>query len=110
MGAPDIELLWWAGCPSTERALAELRGVLDELGVSDAEIRTTEMRTDEEARERRFLGSPTILFDGEDPFAADEDEVGLSCRVYRRRDGTLSPTPDPGDLRDALLELQETRR
>jgi hypothetical protein len=103
MGIPDIELLWWAGCPSTERALTELRSVLEEAGLSDAEIRRTEMRTDEEARERRFLGSPTILIDGEDASAADlEEDVGLSCRVYRRRDGTISPTPDPQDMRDAL--------
>src|SRR5437763_6185039 len=109
MSAPDIELLWWAGCPSTERALAELRATLEGLGLADAEIRMTELRADEEASERGFLGSPTILIDGEDPFALDDDEVGLSCRVYRRRDGTVSPTPDPDDLRDALLSLQEAR-
>jgi hypothetical protein len=102
MSAPDIELLWWAGCPSTERALAELRDVLDELGLGDLEIRATELETEEEARERGFLGSPTVLIGGEDPFARDEGEIGLSCRVYRLRDGRISPVPDPDDLRDAL--------
>jgi hypothetical protein len=28
--------------------------------------------------------------------------VGLACRIYRRRDGRISPTPDPADVRDAL--------
>jgi hypothetical protein len=28
--------------------------------------------------------------------------VGLTCRVYRLRDGRFSPVPDPDDLRDAL--------
>jgi hypothetical protein len=33
----------------------------------------------------------------------DPDEVvGLACRVYRRRDGRIAPTPDPDDMRDAL--------
>jgi hypothetical protein len=110
MSPLEIELIWWAGCPSTERALAELRGILGEFGLDDVAIRTTELRTEEEARERGFLGSPTLLVDGEDPFAGgDDDEIGLSCRVYRRRDGTVSPTPDPDDLRDALVR-QEARR
>jgi glutaredoxin len=103
MDTPQVELLWWAGCPSTERALAELRGVMAELGLAASEVNVIEMGSEEQAREREFRGSPTILIDGQDPFAGDgEQEVGLSCRVYRRRDGRVSPTPDPQDLRDAL--------
>ena len=50
----------------------------------------------------RFLGSPTILVDGEDVAPPSDEPVGLNCRVYRRRDGRVSPTPDPNDLHDAL--------
>ena len=32
----------------------------------------------------------------------DDEPVGLNCRIYRRRDGRVSPTPDPEDVRDAL--------
>jgi hypothetical protein len=97
----DVELLWWAGCPSTERALAEVRDALAELGLSDVEVRMTEIATDQDAHVARFAGSPTILVDGAD-VAPVNDEIGLACRVYRRRDGRVSPTPDPEDLRDAL--------
>jgi hypothetical protein len=97
----DVELRWWAGCPSTERALAELREALAELGLAGTDVRMTEIATDEDARVTGFAGSPTILIDGAD-VAPTADEVGLSCRVYRRRDGRVSPTPDPEDLRDAL--------
>jgi len=31
-----------------------------------------------------------------------DEPTGLTCRVYRRRDGRVSPTPDPADVRDAL--------
>ncbi len=79
-----------------------VRETLDELGWDDVAIRSTEMRTDEDAHERGFRGSPTILIDGEDPFARSDEEVGLSCRVYRRRDGRASPLPDPEELREAL--------
>jgi hypothetical protein len=100
---PEIELLWWAGCPSTERALAELRSALRELGLDGTELKVTEIKTDEDADDAGFLGSPTILIDGRDLVpAGPDDAIGLSCRVYRRRDGRISPTPDPDDLRDAL--------
>ncbi len=105
MRIPDIELLWWEGCPSTETALAELREALDQVGLADAEIRTRKIRTEDEAGELRFAGSPTILIDGHDVADTADQQIGLSCRVYRRRDGRISPTPDPDDLRDALREV-----
>jgi hypothetical protein len=99
----DVELLWWEGCPSTERALAAVREALSDLGLEDVEVRTREIKGDEHAEQAGFLGSPTILIDGADlvPAAAGE-QIGLSCRIYRRRDGRVSPIPDPEDLREAL--------
>jgi glutaredoxin len=99
----NVQLLWWEGCPSTEKALAALREALSELGLTDVEVHAREIETDDEARDAGFVGSPTILIDGVDlvPATADE-QIGLSCRVYRRRDGRISPIPDPVDLREAL--------
>ena len=100
--------MWWEGCPSTERALDAVREALAEIGLDDVQVRMREIQTDEDAQNARFLGSPTILIDGEDivPAAADE-HIGLSCRVYRRRDGRISPTPDPDDLSEALRREAE---
>jgi hypothetical protein len=54
-------------------------------------------------------GRLTILVNGVDPvdLAGCEDESGdqpaaLSCRLYRRVDGRISPTLDPADVRAAL--------
>src|SRR5437763_6197297 len=103
MPSPHIELLWWEGCPSTERALAALREALEQLGIEDSDVQMREIQTDEDALQTDFRGSPTILIDGVDLVPAKPGEpIGLSCRVYRRRDGRISPTPDPDDLRDAL--------
>jgi len=101
-----VELLWWEGCPSTERALTELREALDELGLP-GDVAMREIRTDTEAEAAAFTGSPTILIDGVELMAAlgkggDAEPAGLNCRVYVRRDGRVSPTPDPEDLREAL--------
>jgi hypothetical protein len=104
---PDVELLWWDGCPSTERALTELRAVLDDLGLAGTEIRRTQITTDEDARSASFVGSPTILVDGRDVVPPPDGEpAALNCRIYQRRDGRISPTPDPDDLRDALEAAQ----
>ena len=101
----QIELLWWQGCPSTEKAFSELRGALADVGLQDEEPKLREIETDEQAQAEGFRGSPTILIDGVDRLeAGDGEPVGLSCRIYRRRDGGIAPTPDPADLRDALRE------
>jgi hypothetical protein len=103
----NVELLWWEGCPSTEPALAAVREALSELGLSGVEVRMREIATEDEAQDAGFVGSPTILIDGKDLVpAADDEQIGLSCRVYRRRDGRVSPIPDPDDLREALQRAE----
>ena len=99
---PTVELLWWEGCPSTQRALAELRQALTDVGLDGLDVRMREIATDEESDETGFVGSPTILIDGVDIVPPQDEPTGLTCRVYVRRDGRYAPTPDPDDLRDAL--------
>jgi hypothetical protein len=114
MHIPEIELLWWEGCPSTERALNELRQALADVGIRDTEVQLREVRSDADAELAGFAGSPTILIDGVDVVPGGfEESTGLSCRVYRRRDGGIRPTPDPDDLREALrraLAREEVNR
>lgn len=105
IGTPRVELLWWEGCPSHPRALADLRAAMEELGLDAAAIDVREIVSNAQAGADAFPGSPTIRIDGRDVQPPpDGDPPALSCRVYRRRDGRVSPTPDPQDLRDALRE------
>ena len=109
----NVELLWWEGCPSTERALTAVREALTDLGLDGVEVRMREIKDDGDAAEAGFVGSPTILLDGIDLVPAADEQIGLSCRVYRRRDGRVSPIPDPDDLREALrlaAERPEVKR
>jgi hypothetical protein len=99
-----VELLWWAGCPSHPQALADLRTAMVELGLDPDTIELREIASDADAHAERFLGSPTIRVDGLDAKPTDDEHYGLTCRVYHRRDGRVSPTPDPADLRDALSQ------
>lgn len=98
----DIELRFWEGCPSHPAALADLRAALSEQGLDPDAVRTHEVVTQDEATELGFVGSPTIVVDGEDLFDTSDQPPSLTCRVYRLRDGRFSPTPDPEDLREFL--------
>ena len=54
------------------------------------------------------MGSPTIRVDGRDIQPPREQPAGLTCRVYRLRDGRVSALPDRQDVRDTLVNaIQE---
>ncbi len=97
-----VELLYWDGCPSHPQALAELRAAMDELGLDPDAVHVREIDTEDAAEAERFTGSPTIRVDGADIQDTIDEPTALTCRVYHRRDGRISPVPDPDDLRDAL--------
>ena len=100
---PRVELLWWEGCPSWGRALADLRDAMEEAGLNPDAIELREVPTDRDAERAGFVGSPTVRVAGRDiQPPGPEEAAGLTCRVYRLRDGRFSPVPDPADLRDAL--------
>jgi hypothetical protein len=103
---PMIEFLFWEGCPSHERALAELTAELERQGINRDQLRITEIETEVDAQREHFIGSPTIRVDGKDIFDPGDTPYGLDCRVYFRRDGRASPLPDPDDLRDAIAQLK----
>ena len=98
-----VELLYWDGCPSYPEAQALLERVLAEHGL-DADVELREVRSEEEATELRFPGSPTIRVEGRDvdPEGA-ESRPALTCRIYRTRDGRVSPIPSREQLEDALV-------
>ena len=103
-----IELFYWDGCPSHPEALALLQEVLAERGL-DTAVELREVLNDAEAEELRFPGSPTIRIDGRDVVDPGGEPVLLTCRIYHRRDGRISPTPDPADLREALRAARDRR-
>src|SRR5215218_10530946 len=100
--SPTVELLWWEGCPSWERALAILRDEMSSLGLEPDSVEVREVRTEGDADREEFVGSPTIRVDGRDVQPPGQEPVGLTCRVYRLRDGRISPLPDLDDLREIL--------
>jgi hypothetical protein len=101
-----VELLFWEGCPSHPKALSELRAVMMQVGLDPNAVILREIHTDSDARREDFVGSPTIRINGLDIQPPKGEPFGLTCRVYHRRDGRISPTPDPADVREALATAQ----
>lgn len=98
--AMRIELLVVAECPNENAAVDLIGAAVVETGVH-AEVTRTIIASQDQARERGFVGSPTFLLDGSDPFAQPEAPVALACRLYTTPDG-LRGVPALRDLRQAL--------
>ena len=75
---------------------------MTDLGLDPATLREIDVQTEDDALRERFIGSPTIRVDGRDVAQPTGEPTREACRVYRWRDGSLAPVPDPDDLRTAL--------
>lgn len=78
-----------------------LREALRAEGLANIEPILELVATPEDAEHLRFVGSPTVLVNGRDPFADGDVAFGLSCRIYQTPDG-LAGTPTVEHLRQAL--------
>jgi len=79
----QIDILYFEGCPNHAPTVARVKQIAAEMGLT-VPVTEVQITTPEEAQQRRFLGSPTVLVNGVDidPDARQEARYGLSCRVY----------------------------
>ena len=61
-----MEVLWWRGCPSWERTVELVRAEMIAAGLDPEELSVVEMRTDADAQQADFVGSPTVRVNGTD--------------------------------------------
>jgi hypothetical protein len=81
-----IEILYVPGCPNYQPAVEQVERLLSSESLQ-AEIRSIAVRTDAEARELMFPGSPTIRVNGEDVEPQQTSVPSLACRLYENRSG-----------------------
>ncbi len=98
---PGVTLRYFDGCPNWQTTLTRLKGLLTVLGDGNSDVTLERVETPQDAERLRFVGSPTILLNGRDPFEEPGGEYGLACRIYRTAEGPAgSPTTE--QLREAL--------
>jgi hypothetical protein len=96
----ELTLLTVPDCPNA--ALFEERLAAALAGQSQLVVRRREIADEREAAEAGMHGSPTLLIDGVDPFAAPGQAPGLACRLYQDAAGRVAGAPPVEDLRRAL--------
>jgi hypothetical protein len=96
----ELTVLAVPGCPNLailERRLAEVLAGRPGLTV------TRRVITDvAEAARWGMHGSPTLLVDGQDPFACPGTVPAFACRMYRAENGRSEGSPGVDALRRAL--------
>jgi Domain of unknown function (DUF2703) len=97
----QVSFLYYEDCPSYDLALERLREVMAEESIP-GEVEVIKVETEEQARELRFVGSPTIRVDGQDIDPLCDSTYGLTCRAYRLEDDRISPLPSKAMIRRAL--------
>jgi hypothetical protein len=96
----EIDLLYIRDCPNRGLVRHHLDAALSRTRLA-AVVREHEVNSSEEAERLGMRGSPTILIDGQDPFAGTAGPVALSCRLHRT-DAGQSGVPTVGQLVEAL--------
>ena len=96
-----VSFLYYEECPSHDLALERLREVMAEEGIP-SEVEVFKVETEEQARELRFVGSPTIRIDERDIDPPTDPRYALTCRVYRLEENRISPLPSKDMIRRAL--------
>jgi hypothetical protein len=103
-----VSFLYYEDCPSYDLALHRLREVMAEEDIP-AEVEVAKVETEEQARELRFVGSPTIRIDGQDIDPPSDARYALTCRAYRLADGRISPLPSKDMIRQAFRSLAKSQ-
>jgi hypothetical protein len=103
-----VSFLYYEECPSHDLALEPLREVMDEEGIP-GEVEVIKVETEDQARQLRFVGSPTIRVDGQDIDPPSDPRYALTCRAYRLEDGRISPLPSKDMIRRALSSPAKSR-
>src|SRR5260370_30128450 len=88
--------------PDCPNALVAAGRITAALAGRPASVELVEVTGEAEAARLGMTGSPTILLDGVDPFAAALAVPSVSCRIYRGPDGAADGAPSVQNLTAAL--------
>ena len=104
----DVTLVYFDDCPNWRLADARLREALAEIGDASITLTYRRLADVDQSDGPAVGGSPTILVDGVDPFAATGDATGRACRLYPGT-GRAEGAPTVDQLRAALSRRRDAR-
>jgi hypothetical protein len=95
-----IDIIYLRDCPNVRVVRERLAAALA-TGHCAAQVQLVPAEDLTPAQAHMFPGSPTILIDDVDPFAATASRASLSCRLYQTPTG-LAGCPSVEQLIDVL--------
>jgi hypothetical protein len=99
-----IEFQYFDGCPNADGTLLNLHEAMTELGISENQLKMTEVPGIESAEELNFQGSPTILLNGMDIYSGGKPiSFSYACRIYQF-DGNQTGVIPKKFIREKLKE------
>lgn len=98
-----IDIIYIHGCTGWEPTAHLVYQVLTDLGL-EGEYNYWLCESEEQAWEWDFIGSPTILIDGEDPFRGPDEDPGLGLRSYFSPQGGIVSHPTYEMLYNVLIK------
>ena len=96
----ELILLTVPECPNAAAFSERLTDAL--AGRPGITVVRREVADDVVAAQSGMHGSPTLLIDGNDPFATRGQVTSLSCRLYPDESGRPGPAPSVESLRQAI--------
>jgi hypothetical protein len=96
-----IDIIYLQDCPNVQVVRQRLTVALAATGHHAAQVRLVRAEDLTPAQADVFPGSPTILIDGVDPFAATASPASVSCRLYQTPTG-LAGCPSVEQLIEVL--------
>ena len=96
----NITLQYFDSCPGWKVVEGRVKDIIQERGLN-ASFDYQRIETPEDAEKHQFAGSPTLLIDGQDPFATVLLPVGLTCRTYVTDIG-VARSPSIEQLEEAM--------
>jgi hypothetical protein len=104
----ELTVLTVAGCPHAALLAERLAATL--AGRPAPPVTWRVIRDPGEAARAGLHGSPTVLVDGTDPFAAPGQRASMSCRLYDNGPGQLEGAPSVARLRQVIAAQERGDR
>lgn len=78
-----IKVLYFEGCPNHRPTLERVKQIIDRLGVT-VDVGEVELTQNDDPVAMKFIGSPTVLIDGQDidPAQREGASYGFGCRTF----------------------------
>lgn len=101
-----IDIVYTANCTAWEQTAFLVDQVLTDLGLA-GDYTYWLCEDEDQAWEWDFIGSPTVLIDGKDPFRSPGEEPGLRLRSYFSAEKGMVPHPTYEMLHSYLLKYAD---